>query len=101
MFLEAAQVASEAAKNGTIVLSIPTAFASSAATLLLYKGVPFLFRAISGKPKSNGNGGPRPGEAEICRIRGERMATAEAKVENVETSLVRIESKVDRLLERK
>lgn len=100
MLLEAAQVAADAAKNGTIVLSIPTAFASSAATLLLYKGVPFLFRAISGKPKHNGNGGPRPGEAEICRIRGERMATAEAKIGGIEDTLKRHDGYFQEILRR-
>lgn len=100
MILEAAQVAAEAAKQGgSINIAIPTAVVTSVLTGIAVKAPDILAR-MRGK-RRNGNGGPKPGEAEICRIRGERMATAEAKVENVETSLVRIESKVDRLLERK
>lgn len=100
MLLEAGQAVAEAAKSGNIMVSIPTGVISSVATLLLYKGVPLIFNAVRGK--KNGNGSAlKPGDGEQCREHGEDIAILLEFKKTCEGSLVRIETKVDRLLERK
>jgi hypothetical protein len=98
MLFAAGQAVAEAAKQGNIMVSIPTGLISSVATLLLYKGVPLIFNAIRGK--KNGNG-VKPGMGVECREHGEDIAALMQFKASCEGSLVRIETKVDRLLERK
>ena len=99
MLLEAAQAvqqAAQAAQGGSISIVIPTAFASSVLTIL---GREALILAL-GKKRRNGNGGPRPGEADVCRIRGERMTKTETKVEGIEGTLTRYEGYFQDILRR-
>ena len=96
MWLEAGQVAAEAAKQGSITIAIPTAFISSIVTLLGREALAFFV----GKRKRNGNGA-KPGAGETCREHGEDIATLMQFKASCESSLTRIEGKVDRLLERK
>lgn len=44
------------------------------------------------------NNGPKPGESETCREHGEAIATLTKGQETTETSLLRIERKVDQIL---
>ncbi len=57
--------------------------------------------AIKARNKRNGKSGPKPGEGEVCREHGEAIAALIEFKKNAENSLARIETKVDRLLERK
>jgi hypothetical protein len=108
------QAVVETAKQGSVTVVVPTAFLSSAATLLLYKGVPFVIGVIRGKPRyANGNGGsvqakieeleknPKSGEGETCREHGEAISALEESKKNTYGWLARIDGKIDRLLERK
>ena len=98
MWLEAGQVAAEAAKQGGVVtVAIPTAFISSIVTLLGREALAFFV----GKRKRNGNGGPKPGAGETCRKHGEDIAMLVEFKGNADDAPKRIEGKVDRLLERK
>ena len=106
MLAEAVQAAQEVVKQGSVTVVIPTAVLTSASTLLLYKGVPFLVNALRGKPRhANGNNPcPKPGEAKLCgehlesiQQHGEEIASQKKAQENTETSLKRIEGKVDAL----
>ena len=56
---------------------------------------------VRSRDKRNGRKSPRPGEADICRQHGETLSGLMEFKKNAENSLQRIESKVDRLLERK
>jgi hypothetical protein len=68
LIVQAGQVVAEAAKqSGSVTLAIPTAFLSSAATLLLYKGLPVLVNLMRGKPI---NGIAKPGDSKICDAHG-------------------------------
>jgi len=96
MWLEAGQVAAEAAKQGSITIAIPTAFISSIVTLLGREALAFFV----GKRKRNGNGA-KPGAGETCRKHGEDIAMLVEFKGNADDALKRIEGKVDRLLERK
>ena len=51
--------------------------------------------------KRNGKSRPEPGQGEVCREHGEAIAALIEFKKNAENSLARIETKVDRLLERK
>jgi hypothetical protein len=104
MLVEMAQAVQEAAKQGSVTIAIPTAFLSSAATLLLYKGVPALVNVVRGKPKNGNPNCPKPGEGKICgdhsdaiQEQGKEIASQKKAQENTETSLKRIEGKVDAL----
>jgi hypothetical protein len=100
MILEAAQVAVEAAKQGSVTIAIPTAFLSSAATLLLYKGVPFVIGAIRGKPR-NGNGhGPKPGTSDECLKHRDKLTEHETKFDALEVTLERYEGYFQDILKR-
>ena len=97
------QVVQEAAKQSSITVAIPTGLISSVATLMLYKGVPFLVSTIRGKKNGSVNC-PKPGEAKLCgdhsgsiKEHGEAIAAQVEAQKHNEASLKRIEDKVDDL----
>ena len=65
---------------------------------LAEEGIKAVVKTIA---KRNGKAKPEPGQGEICRQHGEAIASLMEFKKNAENSLERIESKVDRLLERK
>ena len=65
---------------------------------LVEEGLKAVVKAMN---RRNGKTKPEPGQGEICRQHGEAIASLIEFKKNAETSLQRIESKVDRLLERK
>ena len=73
--------------------------------VLLITGFKLVEESIKAVVKSinrrNGRKNPLPGEADICRQHGETLSALVEFKKNAENSLQRIESKVDRLLERK
>jgi hypothetical protein len=101
MLIEAVQAAAEAAKQGSVTIAIPTAFLSSAATLLLYKGVPFVINAMRGKPRhANGNGGPKPGMASDCLKHRDKLTEHETKLDGLDVTLKRYEGYFQDILQR-
>jgi hypothetical protein len=95
------QLVQEAAKNGGITVAIPTGVIASIVTLAIIKGSDLILGRMRGKPK-NGNGhGLKPGETQVCRDHGEKLAILNEFKDNAGESLIRIEGKVDRLLEKK
>ena len=97
MIAEMGQAASQAASSGAYITGT---FALDAAVIIGgIELVKLAVRKLRGGSK-NGNGGPKPGEAEICRIRGERMTKAETKVESIEGTLSRYEGYFQDILRR-
>lgn len=99
MIAAAVAQAAEAVKTGGGFLSGTGTFVIDGALLITVLKV---VEAIIGKIKNRGNGKkpPCPGEAETCRQHGESIASLSAFRETTDASLIRIESKVDRILER-
>ena len=65
---------------------------------LVEESIKAIVRSIN---RRNGRNKHLPGEADICRQHGETLSALMEFKKNAETSLERIENKVDRLLERK
>ena len=99
MLIEVGQAVAEAAKQGSVTIAIPAAFLSSAATLLLYKGVPFVIGAIRGKPR-NGNGGPKPGTGDECLKHRDKLTQHKTKFNALEVTLERYEGYFQDILHR-
>jgi len=102
MIAEVAQAAQEVAKQGSVTVVVPTAFLTSAATLLLYKGVPFLVNALRGKPKrANGNSPcPKPGLAPDCLLHRDKLTEHGTKFSALEVTLNRYEGYFQDILRR-
>lgn len=113
MIYEAGQVAAEAAKSGSILSG--QFILDGAFLIALLKIVEAGIRWATNKVKARSepapsvvpavlpaNGkGPKPGESDTCREHGENIATLLEFKKSAEASLTRIETKVDRILERK
>ena len=97
MLAEAGQLASQAASSGAYITG--TFVIDGAILLAVLKAVEFGISKI--KPR-NGGGKyvPRPGESEVCRLRGERITKAETKVEGIEGTLKRYEGYFQDILRR-
>ena len=104
MLMEAAQAVQQAAQaaSGNITIAIPTAFISSALTLLGREAL----AAILHK-KKGGNGGPKPGEGKICDERGKSIGKLggdvirlQSKQESTDKMLDEVRGDVKELLRR-
>lgn len=98
MIPEIAQSVPDAARAGTSVLT--GSFVLDGAILIAALKV---IEAGINKIRTTRNGKrptPMPGETSTCRLHGEDIATLKAFKDSATESLTRIESKVDRILER-
>lgn len=91
MIAEAGQVAAEAAKSGTINIAIPTAVVTSILTGLAVK-VPDMLARMRGKPRTNGNGGPKPGMGDECLKHRDALVAHGTKLDNLDQTLARYEN---------
>ena len=97
--LELAQAAVGAAKQSSITVAVPTGVISSVATLMLYKGVPFLISTMRGKKNGNGHGS-KPGEGQACKQHGEDIAVLNEFKNDTKKALETIGTDIKTLLGR-
>ena len=100
MLAEVVQAAQEVVKQGSVTIAVPTAFLSSAATLLLYKGVPFVIGAMRGKPRDGNGHGTKPGTGDECLKHRDKLTEHETKFDALEVTLRRYEGYFTTILER-
>ncbi len=98
MIGEMSQAATEAAKQGgSITVAIPTAFVTSAVTIIGRE----LVAAFVGKRRArNGSGRPLPGTSEECLEHRDRLTELETKQENTDKVLDEVKADVKELLRR-
>lgn len=100
MLREAAQAAAEAAKQGSsITVAIPTAFVTSAVTIIGRE----LVAAFVGRRRArsgNGSGAPKPGTSEECLEHRDRLTELETKQEHTDKVLDEVKADVKELLRR-
>ena len=94
--LELAQIATEAVKQSSITVAIPTGVISSVATLMLYKGVPFLVSTMRGKK----NGHEKPGAATECLKHRDELTVLKTEQVNTKENIKEIKLDVKELLRR-
>ena len=96
MLTELAQAAVEAAKQSSITVAVPTGVISSVATLMLYKGIPFLVSTVRGKK----NGHEKPGAATECLKHRDELTVLKTEQVNTKEDIKEIKVDVKELLRR-
>ena len=98
MLLEAGQAISHAAGSGAYITG--TFVVDGAILIATLKAVEIAISKVRRHaPNVNGKS-TKPGESVTCKLHGEDLATLKEFKTNAAASLLRIETKVDRLLER-
>lgn len=99
MIGEMSQAATEAAKQGSsITVAIPTAFVTSAVTIIGRE----LVAAFMGRRRARNGGGadPKPGMGEECLEHRDRLTELGTKQENTDKVLDEVKADVKELLRR-